>query len=694
MDEAALVCSVCKSREVFGILATCLHLTCQTCAELMFKDEAYFCTLCRESSSKIISNPNICRPENINKSPTCNWCHDNGEQTKSIGHCEDCDIWLCGECLKGHNRMPPLRNHNIIVLSKSEYMGSLRCEAHPNEALECFCEACGVLTCRDCQLSVHRDHGSHRWVGEKAVQLKAPLEECIQGLKESSDKLSSALSYASSARICTEEDSFLSSVEKTRQDIKLRTSSLIDCIRIRSECLLNELDKKMEMYVGQLQDAETLIRKLQEQINFVSAFSNHLIQNVDNDPASLVQLYETVKLRLDLLQLFSERILNDSAFVMNSVDEKLKDKIKESSLWSENVIGWRSVVNTRALFLGNWDAEELCRYSGTIAWLPKKSTPDFHHNDNNQISGNQFRLKMENGLTKTDNPVSDQLAADTNDFLDSLAELDGDKWICGDNNGESLSGPTGCAICFGVGLLAHCERCGRAYHLDCHLPRIDSISLTSNWACCLCADDEVTSTTHVDKPSDSGFSHNDYLVGCRILMGLLVHAEAVHFTASVCPACSAPLLSPSRSMPHCPAGHLYHRLSELRLRLEESAASLSNGYSYSTSSPDSDNSQSRFTSLGDWLVEVDKFWSDAAKETEIRGSTKGCLQAARRLRSRLTSLVREHQPEYESLLSPKPTSNDIIKEPLNDYPVDMGSCTPESSVLPPSPVSIKAEVME
>ncbi|CAH8502503.1 unnamed protein product [Heterobilharzia americana] len=331
----------------------------------------------------------------------------------------------------------------------------------------------------------------------------------------------------------------------------------------------------MEMYVGQLQDAETLIRKLQEQINFVSAFSNHLIQNVDNDPASLVQLYETVKLRLDLLQLFSERILNDSAFVMNSVDEKLKDKIKESSLWSENVIGWRSVVSTRALFLG---------------------------------------------LTKTDNPVSDQLAADTNDFLDSLAELDGDKWICGDNNGESLSGPTGCAICFGVGLLAHCERCGRAYHLDCHLPRIDSISLTSNWACCLCADDEVTSTTHVDKPSDSGFSHNDYLVGCRILMGLLVHAEAVHFTASVCPACSAPLLSPSRSMPHCPAGHLYHRLSELRLRLEESAASLSNGYSYSTSSPDSDNSQSRFTSLGDWLVEVDKFWSDAAKETEFRVS--------------------------------------------------------------------------
>ncbi|CAH8487608.1 unnamed protein product [Schistosoma turkestanicum] len=511
-SDNPLVCSVCSAHEVFGILPACLHVVCVACVEYMRKEDAYCCILCKESSQKIISNPNICNTENTNKSPTCNWCHDNGEQTKSIGHCEECDIWLCGECLKGHNRMPPLRNHNITLLSKSEHLGSLRCEAHPNEALECFCEACGVLTCRDCQLSVHRDHGSHRWVGEKAVQLKAPLEEGIQNLKESGKKLSSALLCATNARTCM-EDSFIYSVEKARQDIKSRTSSLIDCIQNRSECLLNELDKKSDIYVVRLQETESLIRKLQEQINFASAFSNHLIQNVDNDPASLVQLYETVKLRLDVLQILSEQILSDSSSVVDSLDQKLKDRIKESSLWSENVVGWHAMVNTRALFLGTWDAEELCRYSGTIAWLPKEAKTTFSPKDNNsQALGCQLAMKIENGLSKPNELASNQLSSDTNDFLDSLAELDGDKWICGETNGESNSSPVGCAICFGVGLLAHCGRCSRAYHLDCHLPRINSISLTPSWVCGLCADKEVDSAAHIDPLVNDKFSRSDYLV--------------------------------------------------------------------------------------------------------------------------------------------------------------------------------------
>ncbi|KAK4469156.1 hypothetical protein MN116_006736 [Schistosoma mekongi] len=676
----SLVCSVCSAREVFGILPACLHVACVTCAEYMRKDDVYCCLLCKESSPKIISNPNICNTENTNKSPTCNWCHDNGEQTKSIGHCEDCDIWLCGECLKGHNRMPPLRNHNITLLSKSEHLGSLRCEAHPNEALECFCEACGVLTCRDCQLSVHRDHGSHRWVGEKAVQLRAPLEERIQNLKELREKLSSALHCATSARTCV-EDSFIFTVEKARRDIKTRTSSLINCIQNRSECLLNELNKKADMYVGRLQETEDLILKLQEQINFASAFSNHLIRNMDNDPASLVQLYDTVTLRLDLLQLLSEQVLNGSSSIIDSVDQKLKDRIKESNLWSENIVGWRTMVNTRALFLGTWDAEELCRYSGTIAWLPKQAKTTFSHNDNSQVP-----IKVENGLSKTVDHTCNQLSSDTNDFLDSLAELDGNNWTCGDTNRESSSSPVGCAICFGVGLLAHCGRCNRAYHLDCHLPRINSISLTPNWVCGLCADEEVLLAAHADQSVNGRFPRSDYLAGCRILMGLLVHNEAVHFTASVCPACSVPLLSSSQSTPHCPSGHLYHRLAELRLYLEEAASS--------PNSCNSDKNQCRFTCLSDWLVEVDKFWSDAAKETDIHGSTKGCLQAARRLRSRLNSLVREYRPDCEAVLSSKSIDTGLVNEQLSSIPSDADDYTSEPYALTTSPVLLKTEVNE
>ncbi|KAF6768217.1 hypothetical protein AHF37_11164 [Paragonimus kellicotti] len=122
-------------------------------------------------------------------------------------------------------------------------------------------------------------------------------------------------------------------------------------------------------------------------------------------------------------------------------------------------------------------------------------------------------------------------------------------------------------------------------------------------------------------------------------MGLLVHAEAVHFTASVCPACSVPLLTPGRSVPHCPAGHLYHRLAELRLQLEE-AATTENGLSHKMDDLEDHDvvggtgppsgGRIRLTRLDDWLVEVDKFWSDASNE-DNQARTEFTLAFASRL---------------------------------------------------------------
>lgn len=97
-------------------------------------------------------------------------------------------------------------------------------------------------------------------------------------------------------------------------------------------------------------------------------------------------------------------------------------------------------------------------------------------------------------------------------------------------------------------------------------------------------------------------------------MGLLVHAEAVHFCATVCPACSVPLLQPGRVVKHCPAGHLYHRLADLRLQLEEAA--LGSSEQVDVTEDGSTNGRTRLTRLDDWLVAVDKFWSDAANEDE------------------------------------------------------------------------------
>lgn len=92
------------------------------------------------------------------------------------------------------------------------------------------------------------------------------------------------------------------------------------------------------------------------------------------------------------------------------------------------------------------------------------------------------------------------------DFLDNLAEIDYR------NRGTTIHPPMGCAICFGGGLLAHCRQCRRTYHLDCHLPRLNSVSLVPGWVCGLCADQSAATVASVDPVVPGGMSQTDYLV--------------------------------------------------------------------------------------------------------------------------------------------------------------------------------------
>lgn len=652
-DTTVQMCCVgCSAADAYDILSGCLHSVCCRCLVSLKLDDGYLCT-CKEFSSKVIHNPTLSKSENLPKSPNCNWCYDNGEQTKSIGNCRECDVWLCGECLKGHNRMPPLRSHTITTLPITSNQEGLRCEIHPHENLECFCEACGILTCRDCQLSVHRDHGSHRWVGEKANLLKSPLEQAIKCLEQYQVKLSDCSQIAMSACTNTKVDSFLGSAEKTRSDIEARASSLMLRIRSRADALLKEVNTRCSESVEQLRAANAVMKELQNQIAFTLAFANRLIMNKDADPASLVQVFDAIHARMKLLETRAKLILTDAPASADAVELGTSHGFSDPSYWRKETLGWRSTADTRAIFIANWDPEELAKHSGTVAWLPVYNLTNSisKFNDHTAPFPAFDAESQENGKDS----VSPQCEAEMynkeyDDFLDSLALIDGRN-----RNPNSASeqpvGGVGCAICFGAGLLAHCGKCRRAYHLDCHLPRLTNVSLVSGWVCGLCADKDAADAAHVEHLDGTRLPHTDYLAGCRILMGLLVHAEAVHFTASVCPACSVPLLTPGRTVPHCPAGHLYHRLAELRLQLEEAASPEEGGVQQLDDLEDHDQKPPSggripLTRLDDWLVEVDKFWSDAANETNhVRGATAGCLRAARRLRAGLDMLIKIHRPQ-------------------------------------------------
>lgn len=51
-----------------------------------------------------------------------------------------------------------------------------------------------------------------------------------------------------------------------------------------------------------------------------------------------------------------------------------------------------------------------------------------------------------------------------------------------------------CAVCRCGGELVCCDGCPRVYHIDCHVPSINEISMNDKWKCGLCSEINTSST--------------------------------------------------------------------------------------------------------------------------------------------------------------------------------------------------------
>ena len=89
----------------------------------------------------------------------CNSCEENAIATS---WCQECEEYLCSDCVRAHLRVKMTKDHQITVVASSAGSAPATynyCTVHKNEKLTLFCETCDSLNCRDCQLSEkHRNH--------------------------------------------------------------------------------------------------------------------------------------------------------------------------------------------------------------------------------------------------------------------------------------------------------------------------------------------------------------------------------------------------------------------------------------------------------------------------------------------------------------------------------------------------------
>ena len=95
--------------------------------------------------------------------------------------------------LQAHQRLKITKDHTIkpkeevVIDAVSSKKGDKKllaifCINHPHEQMSLFCQTCDCLTCRDCQLSEHREH-KYKFIHEIAAETRLSVKTLLSEVR-------------------------------------------------------------------------------------------------------------------------------------------------------------------------------------------------------------------------------------------------------------------------------------------------------------------------------------------------------------------------------------------------------------------------------------------------------------------------------------------------------------------------------
>ncbi|XP_017048788.1 transcription intermediary factor 1-alpha isoform X3 [Drosophila ficusphila] len=205
-------------------LLECLHVACAQCVSTKFSEldrslpPLIHCPVCDNASTSeyIVDNQFLIeqfaagdsgdglgnlagegQKSSAAASIQCSSCSDGAVATS---WCVDCSEYICDSCVQAHQRLKITKDHTIKPKDEAnneQLAGAAgvdklhMCQLHPQEKLSLFCETCDKLTCRDCQLSDHRDH-KYKFAHEIATESRQALSTLVSEINYKRFLLSSA----------------------------------------------------------------------------------------------------------------------------------------------------------------------------------------------------------------------------------------------------------------------------------------------------------------------------------------------------------------------------------------------------------------------------------------------------------------------------------------------------------------------
>lgn len=221
----------------------------------------------------------------VTQTPMCSSCD---EGSKASSQCRDCNEYLCGNCVRAHQRVRLTKDHFIIRLGPEGTLGSAVgpphkaqpspspiqpvsdrppsfCELHDSEVTRLYCDTCGQAICRECTVA---EHGGHSFIY---------LQDAVETAK------SVTLKFLADAR---------AGMKALEESIQV-TQSMAERVEHRAQAVVTEVRSTTRRHMTSLEERERELLRRVEKIRLVKGKSLHY--QIDELKHGLSQLSSTVE---------------------------------------------------------------------------------------------------------------------------------------------------------------------------------------------------------------------------------------------------------------------------------------------------------------------------------------------------------------------------------------------------------------
>ncbi|XP_029115959.1 transcription intermediary factor 1-beta isoform X3 [Scleropages formosus] len=191
-------CGAALRPETSPQLLPCLHSLCRACtfppACPAAGEGTRECPLCKRSYALLEVTDNPFLKYSASSSGTqevskCSGC----EEFAISGWCVQCGEALCSVCVSAHQRVRVTRDHTVLPQKlPTNTTPTLFCRTHKEEPVKLFCKSCNQLTCRDCQLTFHRNH-SYQFLHEALTSQREQIESLLARLRQQKNMVKESL---------------------------------------------------------------------------------------------------------------------------------------------------------------------------------------------------------------------------------------------------------------------------------------------------------------------------------------------------------------------------------------------------------------------------------------------------------------------------------------------------------------------